>query len=257
VPHLLDLSGRTALVTGASGDIGSAIAITLASHGAAVGVHCASSVDKADAIVEAIREKGGRATTVCADVADDAQVKGMVAGLSRELGAVDILVNNAGVRRRTGDHKYLLDVTEEEWDLEIDSHMKGMFLCCRACVPQMIDAGGGRIVNISSVVGRSGLIGASVHYPAAKSGMFGFTKALANQLAGKRITVNCVAPGMIDTERVRWRTPEQMREHVAKIPLGRLGTVDEIAAAVLFLASPIAGYITGATLDVNGGLYMA
>ena len=254
---LLDLSGRVALVTGASGDIGGAIARMLAAHGASVGVHCVSSIEPAQALVDEIIHAGGRAMVVRADVAVAGEVEDMVARLSSGLGPVDILVNNAGVRRRNGDHKYLLDVTEEEWDLELASHLKGMFLCCKACVPQMIAAGGGRIVNISSVVGRSGSIGASVHYPAAKSGMFGFSKALANQLAVHSITVNCVAPGMIDTERVRWRTPEQMREHVAKIPLGRLGTVDEVAAAVLYLASPLGGYVTGATLDVNGGLYMA
>ena len=255
--NLLDLSGRTALVTGASGDIGGAIARMLADHGAAVAVHCVSGMDRAQALVDGISQAGGRASAVRADIVRAGDVDAMVKQVRDTLGPVDILVNNAGVRRRTGDHKYLLEVTEDEWDLELDSHLKGMFLCCKACVPGMIDAGGGRIVNLASVVARSGQVGASVHYPTAKAGMFGFSKALANQLAGKGITVNCVAPGLIDTERVRWRTPEQMREHTAKIPLGRLGTVDEVAAAVLYLASPLAAYVTGATLDVNGGLYMA
>ena len=254
---LLDLSGKVALVTGASGDIGGAVARMLAAHGAEIGVHCVANIDQAEALASEIRTGGGRAMAVRADVAAEAEVQAMIAAVASELGTVDILVNNAGVRRKPGDHKYLLDVTAEEWDTEIDSHLKGVFLCCKAAVPHMIRKGEGRIVNVSSVIGRSGQAGASVHYPAAKAGMFGFTKALANQVAANRITVNCVAPGIIDTERIRWRSPEQINEQVAKIPLGRLGGVDEIAAAVLFLASSAAAYITGATLDINGGLYMA
>lgn len=253
---LLDLTGRTALVTGASGDIGSAIARMLASHGAAVGVHCLSSVEQAESLAAEIASAGGKAMALRADVGRAEEVAAMVDKLASRFGPVDVLVNNAGVRRRTGDHKYILEVTEEEWGRELESHLDGMFLCCKACVPHMIEAGAGRIVNVSSVVGRSGLVGASVQYASAKAGMFGFTKALANQMSSKNITVNCIAPGLIDTVRIRWRTPEQMREHVAKIPLGRLGTVDEVAGAVLYLVSPIGGYVTGATLDINGGLYM-
>lgn len=124
---------------------------------------------------------------------------------------VAILVNDAGVWRKPGDHKYLLDVTDDEWDRELDSHLKGAFLCCRACVPHMITQSFGRIINISSVVARTGATGASVHYPAAKAGMFGLTKALANQVAAHQITANVVAPGIIDSDRIRWRTPSNSK----------------------------------------------
>jgi len=254
---LLDLSGRIALVTGASGDIGAAIAGMLAAHGADVGVHYHVSRERAEAVAETVRSHGRRAAVLGADLAQPRDVETMMEALTRTLGGVGILVNNAGTRRKTGDHKYLLEVTEEEWDREIDSHLKAAFLCCKAAVPHMIAGGWGRIVNLSSVVGRAGGVGASVHYPAAKAGMHGFTKGLVTQLSKHGITANLVAPGIIDSERIRWRTTAQLQEHIDRIPAGRLGTVDEIAAAVLFLASPIAAYVTGATLDVNGGLYMA
>jgi 3-oxoacyl-[acyl-carrier protein] reductase len=253
---IFDFSGKTVLVTGGSGDIGRGIARMFAAHGASIAVNYVSSVDKAQATVDDIRARGGRAIAARANVAVEAEVEAMIGAVVEAFGSVDILVNNAGVRRKPGDNKYLLDVSAEEWDVEIDSHLRGMFLCCKAAVPHMIRRGEGRIVNVSSVMGRGSSAGASVQYPAAKSGMFGFSKALAHQLAHKHITVNCVAPGLIDTERVRWRSPEVLKEHVAKIPLGRLGRVEEVAAAVLYLASPLAAYVTGATLDINGGFYM-
>jgi 3-oxoacyl-[acyl-carrier protein] reductase len=257
VSHLLNLTGQTALVTGASGDIGAAIAVMLARHGADVAIHYAAARDRAEAVARGIEAEGRRALVLQADLTRSGDIAKLGEEALAGLGRIDILVNNAGVRRRPGDHKYVLDTTEEEWDREIDSHLKAAFLCAKAVLPSMIRHRFGRIVNVSSVVARSGAIGASLHYPAAKAGMFGMSKALANQVAGDGITVNVVAPGIIDTERVRWRTEEQMAAHVATIPIGRLGTVDEIAAAVLFLSSGVAGYITGATLDVNGGLYMA
>jgi 3-oxoacyl-[acyl-carrier protein] reductase len=255
--NLLDLSGRVALITGATGDIGAAVARLFAEHGADVAVHYAQKKESAEALSEEIRLLGRRARTVQADITSAAEVESMIIETVRTFDRIDVLVNNAGVRRKPGDHKYILEVTDAEWDLELASHLKGAFLCCRSCVPHMIRQQFGRIINVSSVVARTGSTGASVHYPAAKAGMFGFTKALANQVAAHRITVNVVAPGIIDSERIRWRTAEQLRDHAAKIPLGRLGQTSEVAAAILFLASQAASYITGATLDVNGGLCMA
>jgi NAD(P)-dependent dehydrogenase (short-subunit alcohol dehydrogenase family) len=255
--NLLDLSGRVAIITGATGAIGTAAAHLFAEHGANVVVHYAQKKERAETLAEEIRLLGCQALAIQADVASAPDVQSMVGEVVRTFRRIDILVNNAGVRRKPGDHKYLLDVTDEEWDRELDSHLKGAFLCCRTCVPHMITQKFGRIINISSVVARTGAIGASVHYPAAKAGMFGFTKALANQVAAHQITANVVAPGIIDSERIRWRTPEQLKDHAAKVPLGRLGQASEVAAAILFLASPAASYITGATLDVNGGLCMA
>jgi len=253
---LLDLSGRVALITGATGDIGAATVRLFARHGADVAIHYAQKKEQAEALAVEVRQLGRRALAVQADIACAAEVERMVAETIGALERVDVLVNNAGVRRKPGDHKYILEVTEAEWDRELDSHLKGAFLCSQACLPRMIRQRFGRIVNVSSVVARTGATGASVHYPAAKAGMFGFTKALANQVAAHGITVNVVVPGIIDSVRIRWRTAEQLKEHAAKIPLGRLGRPEDVAAAVLFMASPAAAYITGASLDVNGGLCM-
>jgi len=255
--NLLDLSGRVALVTGASGDIGGAVARLFAEHGADVVVHYAQKKERAEALAEEIGRLGRRAVAVQADLTSAVEVESLVSQTIAAFNRVDILVNNAGVRRKPGDHKYILEVTEAEWDVELDSHLKAAFLCSRCCVPHMIRHQFGRIINVSSVVARSGSSGASVHYPAAKAGMFGFTKALATQVAPKGITVNVVAPGIIESERIRWRTPAQISDQIGRVPVGRLGKTSEIAAAALFLASSAASYITGATVDVNGGLYMA
>ena len=191
-----------------------------------------------------------------ADASKVSEVDSMVSETVNRFGSIDILVNNAGVRRKPGDHKYILDVTEEEWDMEISSHLKSTFICSKKVLPFMINQKYGRIINISSVAARSGSVGASVQYPAAKECIAGFTKALANQVAKDGITVNVVAPGMIDSERIRWRTPEMMEEHIKKIPVGRVGKIEEVAATIVFLSSKNAAYITGATIDVNGGMYM-
>ena len=253
----MELQGKIALVTGSSGDIGAGTALMFAQLGASVAVHYHANRETAQEVALGIEKTGSEALVVQADVVQRKQVEAMIEQIVERFGRIDILVNNAGVRRKRTDHKYILDVTDADWDAELETHLRGTFNCCKAVVPHMIEQGYGRIVSVSSVVARSGSIGASVQYPAAKAGMFGFTKALANQVAKDGITVNVVAPGMIDTSRIRWRTPEQMKKHVGKIPVGRLGKVEEVAAAICFLASEQAGYITGATLDVNGGMYMA
>ena len=254
--NMFSCTGRVALVTGGSGDIGAAVATALADNGADVIVHYVAGRERAQAVAAEVRKLGRRAAALGADLRDAEAVAALVEAARRELGPIDIIVNSAGVRRKPGDHKYILEVSEEEWDIELDSHLKAAFLVCKAILPDMIARRWGRIINLSSVAGRSGGVGASVHYPAAKGGIMSFTKALANQVAKDGITANVVSPGIIDSERVRWRTPAQMQEHVGKIPVGRLGQVGEIAAAVVYLASEPAAYVTGANIDVNGGLYM-
>ena len=255
--NIFACTGRVALVTGSSGDIGAGIATALADNGADIVVHYVASKSRAEAVASDIRDRGRRAIALGADLRDPKAVTTMIENASRELGPIDIVINNAGVRRKTGDHKYILEVTDEEWDVELDSHLKAAFLVCKAALPSMIERRWGRIINISSVVAKSGGVGASVHYPAAKGGIISFTKALATQIAKNGITANVLSPGIIDTERVRWRSPAQMQEHIDKIPVGRLGQVAEIAAAAVYLSSEPAAYVTGATLEINGGLYMA
>jgi len=252
----MEFEGKVAIITGSSGDIGAGVALMFAEQGANVVINYLSKKEKAEEICSKIKNTGSKALAIQANVIEAADVDNLISKTITEFGHIDIIVNNAGTRRKPGNHKYILDVTEEEWDMEIDSHLKGTFNCCKKVLPGMIKRKFGRIINISSVVAKSGSSGASVHYSAAKAGIIGFTKALATQVAMYGITVNTVAPGIIDTERVRWRTPKMMADHVSKIPLGRLGKIEEVAAAITFLVSENAGYITGATIDVNGGIYM-
>ena len=252
----MDFLGNVAIITGASGDIGAGTALMFAEMGVHVVINYLSNREKAEAVASKIENMGKHCMVIQADASNVSEVDSMVSETVNRFGRIDILVNNAGVRRKPGDHKYILDVTEEEWDMEISSHLKSTFICSKKVLPFMIKQKYGRIINISSVAARSGSVGASVQYPAAKEGIAGFTKALANQVAKDGITVNVVAPGMIDSERIRWRTPEMMEEHIKKIPVGRLGKIEEVAGTIVFLSSKNAAYITGATIDVNGGMYM-
>jgi 3-oxoacyl-[acyl-carrier protein] reductase len=244
------LKGQIALVTGASRGIGQAIALELGRQGAQV-IGTATSNDGAEKISAALKEKGVAGKGMTLDVNSAESIAAALSEIEKSSGAPTILVNNAGITR----DNLLLRMSEEEWDAILDTNLKSVYRMSKACLRAMTKARGGRIISISSVVGAIGNAG-QVNYAAAKAGLIGFTKALAREVGSRNITVNAVAPGFIDTDMTR-ALPEAQKEALLKqIPLGRLGLAEEVAAAVAFLASPQAGYITGTTLHVNGGMYM-
>jgi 3-oxoacyl-[acyl-carrier protein] reductase len=247
----MTLDGQVALVSGASRGIGQAIAKHLAKQGAIV-FGTATSENGAAAISKYLGEIGSKGRGFVLDVNDAAGVNGLVERIQKEFGAILILVNNAGITR----DNLLMRMGDEEWDDIIDTNLRSVFRLSRAVIRGMMKARAGRIINISSVVGAAGN-GGQTNYAAAKAGMIGFTKALAREVGSRNITVNCVAPGFIDTDMTRALTDDQHKALLANIPLARLGSVDDIAAAVAYLASPAAGYVTGTTLHVNGGMYMS
>jgi len=244
------LDNQIALVTGASRGIGKSIAIALAAGGATV-VGTATTKNGAESISEYLVGAGKRGRGMVLDVRDGAQVEALVAEVERAYGSVSILVNNAGI---TQDN-LAMRMKESEWDTVIDTNLKSVFRLSKAVLRGMMKVRTGRIINITSVVGASGNAG-QINYAAAKAGIAGLTRALAREIGSRNITVNCVAPGFIDTDMTRALTQAQRDALLAQIPLGRLGMPEEIAAAVAFLASPDAGYITGTTVHVNGGMYM-
>jgi 3-oxoacyl-[acyl-carrier protein] reductase len=246
---MLDLTGKVALVTGASRGIGQAIARMLAARGAYV--VAAARGDNAAGTVAAIHDAGGRAESVALDVttADGAQL--LVADIMQRHGRIDILVNNAGIAR----DQLMLRMKRDDWDQVIATNLTAAFACVQAVLKPMVKQRGGRIISISSVVGQSGNAG-QANYAASKAGLIGFSKALAREVASRGITVNVVAPGLIDTDMTKALTEQTQVDWTAQIPLGRAGTADDVAAAVCFLASDEASYITGHVLAVNGGMYM-
>jgi 3-oxoacyl-[acyl-carrier protein] reductase len=246
---MIDLSGRTALVTGASRGIGLAIAMRLAAQGAHV--VAAARGDHANATAEAIRKAGGSADAASVDVADAAQSEPFVADALGRRGRIDILVNNAGITR----DQLMLRLKREDWDAVIATNLTAAYALTQAVLKPMIRQKQGRIVCISSVVGQAGNAG-QANYAASKAGLIGFAKSVALEVASRNITVNVVAPGMIETDMTRALTDTARDEWAAKIPLRRLGTPDDVAAAVCFLASDEAAYITGQVLAVNGGMYL-
>ncbi len=245
---MIDLSGRIAIVTGASRGIGRAIARRLAAQGAHV--VAAARGDHARAVVEEITAAGGRAEASPLDVTAAGAAEEMVAATLQRLGRIDILVNNAGIAR----DQLLLRMKRDDWDAVLATNLTGAFALTQAVLKPMVRQRGGRIVCISSVVGQSGNAG-QANYAASKAGVIGFAKAVALEVASRGITVNVVAPGLIDTDMTRAITGSAREEWASKIPLRRLGTPDDVASAVCFLASDEASYITGQVLAVNGGMY--
>ncbi len=244
------LTGQVALVTGASRGIGRAIALALGKQGAMV-AGTATSETGAAQIQEAFDSAGIKGLGLALDVNNATQCEAIVGRVQEALGAITILVNNAGITR----DNVLLRMKDEEWDDIMSTDLKSVYRLSKLVIRPMLKARGGRIINITSVVGVTGNAG-QTNYAAAKAGMIGFSKALAREVGGRNITVNCVAPGFIDTDMTRALDANQRGTLIARIPLGRLGAVEDVAGAVAFLASPAAAYITGATLHVNGGMLM-
>jgi 3-oxoacyl-[acyl-carrier protein] reductase len=245
------LQGQVALVTGASRGIGRAIALALGQAGAKV-IGTATSEAGARTITEAFAAAGIQGEGRVVDVADGAQIDALVGGIEKDHGGIGILVNNAGI---TQDN-LLLRMKDAEWDAVIDTNLKSVFRLSRAVLRAMMKARAGRIINVTSVVGTSGNPG-QVNYAAAKAGIAGMTRSLAREIGSRNITVNCVAPGFIDTDMTR-ALPEAAREALLmQVPLGRLGSPEDVAAAVVFLAGPGGAYVTGTTLHVNGGMHMS
>ena len=241
---------KIALVTGASRGIGQAIALELGRQGAIV-IGTATSESGAAAITEYLQQAGVAGAGMALEVTDAASVETTIAAIQKDYGDIAILVNNAGITR----DNLLMRMKDDEWDSIIDTNLTSVFRLSRAVLRAMMKARYGRIVNITSVVGAMGNAG-QTNYAAAKAGMVGFSKSLAREVGSRNITVNCIAPGFIDTDMTR-ALPEAQRTALQDhIPLGRLGQVEDIAHAVSFLASSQAGYVTGATLHVNGGMYM-
>jgi 3-oxoacyl-[acyl-carrier protein] reductase len=246
---MLDLRDKVAIVTGASRGIGREVALMLAARGARV--VAAARGDHAAGTVGAIAAAGGRAEAASLDVTDSAAVDALVSGALERHGRIDILVNNAGIAR----DQLLMRMKRDDWDQVIATNLTAAFACTQAVIRPMIKQRAGRIISISSVVGQAGNAGQS-NYAASKAGLIGFSKALAREVASRGVTVNVVAPGLIDTDMTRAITDKAQVDWAAQIPLGRLGTTGDVAAAVCFLASDEASYITGQVLAVNGGMYM-
>ncbi|WP_287880811.1 3-oxoacyl-ACP reductase FabG [Aquitalea sp.] len=245
----MSLQGKVALVTGASRGIGAAIADALQAEGAIV-IGTATSESGAAAINERLAANGGAGRVL--NVTEDGAIEALVDAIDKEFGAVAILVNNAGITR----DGLLMRMKDDDWDAIMDTNLKSVFKASKAVLRGMMKARWGRIINIASVVGATGNPG-QTNYAAAKAGIMGFTKSMAREVGSRNITVNCVAPGFIDTDMTRALPEEQRTALVGQISLGRLGDAKDIADATAFLASDRAAYITGQTLHVNGGMFMA
>ena len=247
----MKLEGKKALVTGASRGIGRAIALALAAEGADIAVNYAGNQAAAEAVAAEIEAMGRKALIIQADISSNEAATAMVEQVAKEFGRVDILVNNAGITR----DGLLMRMKEADWDAVLTTNLKGVFNCTKAAIKYMMKQKAGHIVNISSVVGVNGNAG-QANYAAAKAGVIGFTKATDKELAARGITVNAVAPGFIQTDMTAVLNEKQVEAMQATIPLKRLGEPEDIAKAVVFLASDDANYITGQTLNVDGGMVM-
>lgn len=248
------LQGQVALITGASSGIGRATAIAMAGQGAKVGVNYCKNQAGAEEAVEVIRSSGGEAMAIRADVTRSGEVGALVESLRKKWGRIDVLVNNAGdlLARRT-----LADMTEDYWDQVMALNLKSVFLCVKAVWEEMASRRSGCIINVSSIAGRNGGGPGAAAYAAAKGALLTYTKGLAKELAPHGIRVNGVAPGVIATPyHDRYSSPELLQKFIAGIPMGRVGTSEEVAGVIVFLASPAARYLTGETVEVNGGMLM-
>ena len=246
----MSLENEVALVTGASRGIGKAVALALGAKGATV-IGTATSESGAEAITAYLNENGIKGKGVALDVTHQAEIDRVMDMIGEEFAAPSILVNNAGITR----DNLLMRMKEDEWDAIMETNLKSVYRMSKACLRPMTKARKGRIISIASVVGLMGNAG-QTNYAAAKAGIFGFSKSLAREVGARGITVNAVAPGFIDTDMTKGLADEHKQLLLNQIPLGRLGQPEEIAAAVAFLASPEAAYITGETISVNGGMYM-
>jgi len=254
VSNSFDLNGKVALVTGASSGIGRAAAKALAANGARVAINFHRNEVGAEATRKEIVATGGSAIAAQADVMQVHDVESLVERTVTELGPIDILVNNAG---SLVERLRILELTEERWDEVIDLNLKSAFLCCRAVAASMMERKTGAIVNVSSIAGRTGGALGSIHYSTAKGGLITFTKGLAKELAPFGVRVNAVSPGVIDTRfHEEFSSPEMMKGYVAAIPQGRVGTPEEVAEVICFLASDAASYLAGETIEINGGMFM-
>ncbi|MBQ1249445.1 MAG: 3-oxoacyl-[Selenomonadales bacterium] len=247
----MQLEGKVALVTGASRGIGRAVAIRLAKSGAKIAVNYAGNQAAAEEVKQIIEQNGGEAILVQADISNAESVDAMVAAVMEAFGRIDILVNNAGITRDT----LLMRMKEADWNAVIQTNLTGVFYVTKAVSKIMMKQRYGKIVNMSSVVGLMGNAG-QANYAAAKAGVIGFTKSMAKELAARNITVNAIAPGFIATDMTAVLSDKVKEDLATKIPMGRLGEADDIASAVLFLVSDSASYITGQTLNVDGGMVM-
>ena len=247
----MTLVGKVALVTGGSRGIGRAIALKLAENGADVAINYAGNTAAAEEVKAAIEQMGRKALLIQCSVADTDGVQAMVNQVVKEMGRLDILVNNAGITR----DGLLMRMKEADWDDVMNTNLKGVYNCSKAVMRTMMKQKSGRIVNMASVVGEMGNAG-QANYAAAKAGVIGFTKSLAKEVASRGITVNAIAPGFIATDMTRVLSDDQKAEMARTIPLGRAGQPEDVANAVLFLASEGAAYITGQVLNVDGGMVM-
>lgn len=247
----MKLAGKVAVVTGASRGIGKSIALELAKQGADVVVNYAGSVDRANEVVKEIEALGRKTMSIQCDVSDSDAVNAMMKEVLDAFGSLDILVNNAGITR----DNLLMRMKDSEWDDVINTNLKGVFLCTKAVTRPMMKQRKGRIINITSIVGVTGNPG-QANYVAAKAGVIGFTKTTAKELAQRNITVNAIAPGFITTDMTDKLTEEVKNGMLTQIPLGQFGKPEDIANAVVFLASDESSYITGQTLHIDGGMYM-
>ena len=244
------LEGKLALITGASRGIGHAIALELAAQGATV-AGTATTASGADQVSKMLMQGGFKGRGFVLNVTDEPQMEQVLDAAQAEFGRLYALVNNAGITR----DNLLMRMKDSEWDDIMETNLKAVFRLCRLCMRELIRAREGRIINVVSLSGEMGNPG-QTNYAAAKAGVIGFSKSLAREIASRNVTVNCVAPGFINTDMTRGLPEAQRQAVVQHVPLGRLGQPAEVAAAVGFLASPLAGYITGTTIDVNGGMLM-